>query len=231
MKLWFFCLLAAIAVAPRPAAAAPPLLTEITVNGSGTVWLAPDVAIVSAGVDSNSASAADALAENNRSYERIVASLARIGIARTDIALRQYGVTYNAPPPVLPANPSGERYGYTVSRSFSVRVRDIAKAGEVTDACIGAGATAINGVGFEIADAQPARERAIAAAVADARKNAELLARDSSLRIVRVKSVALNNATYFGEGTIARVTARSTAFDQGQVNVEASVTVVFLATP
>ena len=42
---------------------------------------------------------------------------------------RAYNVNYNPPPKAIPPTSNGERYGYTVSRGFSVKVRSIGKAG------------------------------------------------------------------------------------------------------
>ena len=175
MKPTFLCLLLALAAA-APAHAAPPGTTEITVTGRGAIALAPNVAIVSAGVQSNAPTAAQALAENNAAYDRIVGALTGLAITRADISMAGYNVSYTAP---RPGQADTEQTGYTVSRDFSVKVRAIAKAGEVTDACIGAGATSINGVQFTLADNAAARAQAVALAVADARKSAELLARES----------------------------------------------------
>ena len=227
MKPTFLCLLLALAAA-APAHAAPPGTTEITVTGRGAIALAPNVAIVSAGVQSNAPTAAQALAENNAAYDRIVGALTGLAITRADISMAGYNVSYTAP---RPGQADTEQTGYTVSRDFSVKVRAIAKAGEVTDACIGAGATSINGVQFTLADNAAARAQAVALAVADARKSAELLARESALHVVGIAKVSLDSAGDGGGPVMFRAAARPTAFDQGNVEVSASVTVVFLAQP
>ncbi len=148
------------------------------------------------------------------------------------MALAYYNVNYNPRPPVLPSNPSGERYGYTVARSFSVKVRRIGSAGSVSDACIAAGATGINGVSFGLSDPRAARSEAIAKAVAEARTNAEALARAASLRIVGMKSVQLANSDLTGPMPVVMARASApTQFDQSNVNVSLSVVVVFLAKP
>ncbi|MFY9718368.1 MAG: SIMPL domain-containing protein [Candidatus Cybelea sp.] len=233
MKLSFLCLLTAFLLVSGGAVAAGSGDTEITASGSGSLWFAPDLATVSAGIDTNAPTAAEALAKNNQTYDRIVAWLRGLGIARDDVALLSYNVSYNPPPQVAPPVASGERYGYTVSRVFMVRVRDIGKAGTVTDACVSAGASAINGVAFSLGNPGTGRAQAIAAAVADARKNADALAKAASLHIVGIKSVELRNASSYAPGPqmLARGAAKSTAFDQGNVAVEATVTVVFIAQP
>lgn len=232
MKRSLLCLLTAFLLVSGGAVAAGSGDTEITASGSGSLWFAPDLATVSAGIDTNASSAAEALAKNNQTYDRIVGALRGLGIARDDVALLSYNVSYNPPPQITPPAASGERYGYTVSRAFMVKVRDIGKAGTVTDTCVSAGASAINGVAFSLGNPGTGRAQAIAAAVADARKNAESLAKAASLHIVGIKSVELN-ASYYAPGPqmLARGATKSTAFDQGNVAVEATVTVVFIAQP
>ena len=68
--------------------------------------------------------------------------------------------------------------------------------------------------------------------MAQARTNAEQLARAASLRIVGIKSIELGGAP--GPEPMFRATAAAapaTQFDQSNVNVTVSVTVVFTAEP
>src|SRR5581483_4497919 len=108
----------------------------------------------------------------------------------------------------------------------------INKTGSVSDACLAAGATAINGVTFGLSDSSAARGKATALAVAQARTNAEQLAHAAALSIVGIKRIDLG-----GEGgpvpmyRAAANAAPATQFDQSNVNVTVSVTVVFLALP
>ena len=233
MKRTFICLLAALLATSAGAAAALPDTTEITATGTGSVSLPPDVAIVSAAVETNAENADDAISQNNAVYERIVAALMKLGVGRGDIALTYYNVGYNPRPRVASGASSGERYGYTVSRNFSAKVREIGKAGSVSDAALRAGATSINGVSFGLADQSGARAQATTRAVADARANAQALAAAASLHIVAIKSIELGA----GGGMpvpamrLAAAPAQPTEFDQSNVNVTVSVSVVFLAQP
>ncbi len=234
MKRTFFCLLLAVAASTGGALAAQSGVTEITASGTGSVSLPPDMATVNAAVETNAARAEEAVSQNNQIYERVVAALEKLGVARGDVTLAYYNVNYNPPPRVMPPPSNGERYGYTVSRTFSVKVRSIGKAGAVSDACVGAGATSINGVSFGLADPSAARAQAIAKAEADARNAAEALARTANVRIVSVKSIELQNGGTVGPpvpmGAMARA-ATPTVFDQSNVSVSVSVTVVFTAEP
>jgi uncharacterized protein YggE len=223
--------LAVLTIAPCAAAAAAP--TELSVTGSATVTLPPDVAYVDAAVETNAPAVGDAMSENNARYDRVVTALTRLGIARADVTLSGYNVSYNPKPHVVQPG-SNEQYGYTVSRQFTVKVRKIGNAGSVVDAATAAGATGINGVSFGLADQTAARERATVAAVADARARAEALASAANLRIVALKSLDLGGAP-IGPQPMVRMAAAGVApptqFDQANVTVTVSVSAVYLAEP
>jgi len=228
MKRFFICLLATFAIATSAAVAAT---TEITASGAGSVSLPPDQATVTAAVETNAATADQALGQNNTIYERIVAALSKLGIGRTDVTLSYYNVNYSAPPKAGAAVSGSERYGYNVSRNFAVVVRNIAKTGSVSDACLAAGATSINGVSFGLSNTGTARGQATSEAVTQARTNAEQLARAASLRITGIKSIELGGAPGPEPMFRAAAAAPATQFDQSNVNVTVSVTVVFTAEP
>lgn len=232
MKRTLICLLAGFAALSSGTIALAAPTTEISASGSASISLPPDIATVSAVVETTSENANDAIARNNAVYDRIVAALEKLGITRGDITLAYYNIRYNPRPNPAPTNPSNEQYGYTVSRNFAVKVRSIGKAGAISDACIGAGATGINGVDFGLANPKVARARAIDGAVSDARDNAEAIARAAGLHIVGLKSIELGGGAP-GPIPMARMAAvnEPTQFDQSNVNVTVSVNVVFIAQP
>jgi uncharacterized protein len=233
MKRLLLSLLAAWALAAAPALADTPAgTTEIRVSGTGSVTLPPDVANVGASVETNAPNVGDAVAQNNAIYDRIVSAVEKTGVARSDVTLVSYNMNYNPKPHVLPPNPGGERYGYTVSRSFNVKVRQIGNAGRVADACTGSGATSINGVSFGLADTSAARTEATNKAVADARANADTLAAAARLHIVSIKSVELGGGgEVMPQPMFAMAKAAPTQFDQSNVNVTVTVSATFLAQP
>lgn len=233
MKRTFICLLVAFVSATAAAPAVEPSATEITASGTGSIVMQPNVATVSAVVETNADNATDAVSQNNVIYDRVVAAVVKLGVARNDVALDNYYVSYTARPNDAQVRSGPERYGYNVSRRFSVKVRSIGKAGNVSDACLAAGATGINGIDFGVSDTNAAHVQATAKAVADARANAQALAAAAGLHVVAIKSMQFGGE-FAGPGlkTIARVAARpATEFDQSPVNVTSTVTIVFIARP
>ncbi len=234
MKRLLLCLLGALALASAPAGADTPAGTsEIRVSGTGSVTMQPDVANVVAAIETNASGAGEAVAQNNATYDRIVAAVVKAGVARTDVTLVSYNMSYNPRPRIAAPNPGGgERYGYTVMRTFGVKVRDIGNAGRVADACSGSGATSINDVSFGLADPSAARTQATSKAVADARANAETLATAAHLRIVSIKSVELGGGGGVEPQPMMRMAANApTQFDQSNVSVSVTVSATFLAQP
>lgn len=85
MKATFLCLLVAFCITGGLAAAAQPSVTEITASGTGSVSPSPDRARITAAVTTNAQSASDAVSQHNAIYDRIVAGLEKVGVARADI--------------------------------------------------------------------------------------------------------------------------------------------------
>lgn len=232
MKAAIAALVVLVAVAPIAARADAPRATEIVVSGTGSVTLPPDLAMVNGSIQTNSANAADAVGHNNVIYERVVAALTKLGIARGDIALAGYNVSYNPKPPKPDASTT---YGYTVSRDFTVKVRDIAKAGGAVDACTTAGVTSIGGVTFGLNDEGAAQAQATGKAVDDARAKAEALAAAAHLRISGIKSINLSGGgPVYPMSKMAMDAAPGqapTQLDTSSVSVSVNVEMTFLAQP
>ncbi len=205
---------------------------EITVTGEGSISLIPDTATVYASVETNAEGAVDATSQNNQIYDRVVAAVTKTGVARDDITLAYYNVNYVARPKVAPPAPDSTRYGYTVTRSFAIKVRNMNNAGTVVDALTSAGVSNIGGVSFGLADPSKARSQATNLAVADARSKAELLANAAGLHITGIRKISMGGgAVQPLYRTMAAAVPAPTAFDSGDVTVNENVTVVFAAAP
>ena len=228
--------LLAVLVLAAPATALCATVTHITAAGHGAVSLDPNEATIRATVQTNADRAAEATAQNSAIYERVTAALTASGIARSDVTLAYYNMGYNPRPAEASQRAPGAIYGYTVTRSFDVNVRDIAKAGSVVDTLSHAGATNIDNISFGVADPTRARSEATSRAIAEARTRAEAAARAAGLRITGIESIGLD-----GGGQIVRPgiaadvfsmkAAAPTTFDSGSITISADVTIVFLAQP
>ena len=231
--------LLAILLISTPLAALAATVTHITVSGEGTVTVVPDEASIRATVLTNADRADDAVSQNNVIYARIVAATQAQGIARSDVTLADYNLNFNPRPSPMPSDggfAASQRYGYIVSRSFDIKVRAVNKAGAIVDAITKAGVTSVESISFSSSDPSRAQAAATAKAYTDARSKADEAAKAAGLQITGIERID------FGGGSAVRPMMRMTAMaapsapvptvlDSGNVNVTATLTVVFLAQP
>ncbi len=226
-------------VASAPTIAATTGVTAISVTGTAAIAVVPDQATVGASITTTDVRADAATSRNNATYDSVVRALRAKGVARDDITLSYYNLSYQPKPQVergSPPPPPGT-YGYTVVRSFAVKVRKIDAAGSVVDAMAPSSGIEVSGVTFGIADPSGPQARATNAAVADARSKADGLAKAAGLRITGIRRIDLSGGGSVGPmptmrmGAMAATAKVPTTFDSGNVNVSSDVNVVFTAEP
>lgn len=186
--------LAAAALALFPAAAsaqlAPPPLppegTLLDIDATGRTTRTPDIATVRAGVVTQGATAAAALAENAQRMAQVVRALKAARVAERDISTSnvslqpQYRYAENQPPAIT---------GYQASNTVSVRFREVARSGAVLDALVQAGANQIEGPAMSLDQPDAALDEARTDAVKRARARAELYARAAGMTVARIVSI------------------------------------------
>jgi uncharacterized protein YggE len=169
-------LLPAIAVFTAAAALAqtplPPLET-VTVGGMGRATLTPDRFTFTLGVQTVAPTVDDAVAENNKRVQNVLAALKKAGAQEKDIQTANFNI--------WPQQEYGEGrlpriLGYQVSNSVTVRSSKIGDAGRLLGVAIAAGVNTSTGLNFEVSDPARGREQGLRAAFDDARAKAALLA-------------------------------------------------------
>ena len=178
---------AAATAAQEVAIARPVAGTRIDISATGSVSRVPDLAIISAGVVTKSATASGAIADNAARMERVLAALKRAGIAQRDIQTSSINLNpdyryQDNQPPVLT--------GYQASNNVSVKFRDIRNSGAILDALVAQGANQINGPSLTIDKPEAAYDEARTKALTAGKARAELYARSLGMRVVRLLSVS-----------------------------------------
>ena len=162
----------------------------ITVSGQGEASGTPDQAELSAGVVTQGATAADALAANSRAMNAVFDALKRAGIPDKSIQTSNFSVA----PQYTPYKPDSTEppriIGYQVSNSVTVKVSDLKKLGPDLDALVSSGANQVSGVNFSIAGTKTLAQEARADAVKDAMAHAETYAKAAGVELGRVMSIS-----------------------------------------
>lgn len=178
---------AAMAQATAPAADSLFRATTFNLSAHGETRVAPDMASINLGVMTDGRTAAEALSANGLRMNAVMASLKKAGIAERDIQTSnlnlspQYRYVENQPPQLT---------GYQVSSQVTVRVRDLKRLGAAVDATVSAGANQVNGIGFGLDDPTAAENAAREAAVKALSAKAELYARATGYRLMRLVTLS-----------------------------------------
>ncbi|MEP7129542.1 MAG: SIMPL domain-containing protein [Sphingomicrobium sp.] len=160
---------------------------RLDVTATGEVTRVPDVAIISAGVVTRSATASGAIGDAADRVQRVLTALKRAGVDERDVQTSnislnpEYRYVENQPPQLT---------GYTASNQLTIRFRDIRNSGKILDALVAQGANQINGPNLTIDKPEAALDEARVRAIAAGRARAELYARGLGMRVVRVVSVS-----------------------------------------
>jgi uncharacterized protein YggE len=117
---------------------------------------------------------------------KVVAALKKAGIAERDIQTSNLNVN---PQYVYEQNQPPKLNGYQASNQVTIQVRDLARLGQTVDATVNAGATNVGGISFGLQDPQAAEDAARLDAVKALQAKADLYARATGYRIVRLVSL------------------------------------------
>jgi uncharacterized protein YggE len=148
----------------NPSANAP----EIATTGRGEVRVAPDKAILNVGIETRSGSANTAVGDNASRVLKTIASLRSAGVDSAKITTGGYSLG--------PDYDKNKQIGFIARNNLRVEVVRLTDVGKLIDAALSGGATQVSNIQFVRSDSKDARRNALALAVADARRDAEVLA-------------------------------------------------------
>ena len=146
----------------------------VSVTGTGSVSLPPNIVVVNIGVQTQGDNVAQAVAENNRRAEQVTEAILAAGVAQEDVRTTYFSVS-----PQQQYDPQGTPTGavtYWVDNTVTATLRQVDQLGGLLEAALGAGANSINAVQYGVDDTSEAEVQARQLAMDDARQRAELLA-------------------------------------------------------
>lgn len=162
----------------------------LSVNGSGTVHVEPDIALISLGVQTLGPDVGVAVQENNRRAKAVMQALLETGVAPADMRTTNFYVS--SQPQFDPMGvPTGET-NYTVDNTIFFTLRAPDKLGSVLQSALQAGSNSVQSVSYSIADPSLPMAEARQLAVADAQRQAEELA--------SAAGAALGDVLFLSEG-------------------------------
>ncbi|PVM82285.1 SIMPL domain-containing protein [Caulobacter endophyticus] len=226
--------LSAVPAAAQGSADAAFRATTFNLSATGETVIAPDMATITLGVQTEGASAAAALSANGSAMNKVIAALKKAGVAERDIQTSNLNVN---PQYVYEENKPPRLTGYQASNQVTILARDLSKLGQTVDAAASAGANTVSGISFGLQNPQKAEDEARIKAVAALKAKSDLYARATGYKVVRL--VSLNEAGGYTPspqpvamfGYAKREMADSTSISGGELKVRVEVSATYEAQP
>jgi uncharacterized protein len=178
-------LLICAADARAQATSSTPDYPVVVASGEGIVKRAPDRAWVSIAAESRAKTSREAQRMNAEAMSAVMAKLKGSGLAGDAVQTSAIDLQ----PEFDYANGRQTLRGYVARNAVQVRVDDLPKLGEILDAAVGAGATSVTGVRFDLRDRAAAEREALQHAVEEARARANAAAAGAGMRVERVVKI------------------------------------------
>jgi uncharacterized protein YggE len=214
-----------VLVTVRSATAASGVDSAILASGDASVSKKPDLALLGAGIESRSSTAAAAQADLASKAAKLIARIKALGVADKDISTSGYwiGPEYGS---------TGQAVtGYRAGEQLQVKWHNVDTVGKTLDAIVQEGGATNISVGFGLANPKAAQAEARALAIADAKTKAQAMASGAGVQlgqVIRVSDVAINTRAPYPYAVAGGVAAGDKAVTQvpvGDLDVQVSVEV------
>jgi uncharacterized protein YggE len=202
----------------------------LSVNGTGSVAVAPDIVRLELGVEVTAKTVAQARSSAAEAMDEIMASLKANGVDEKEVQNRylsiypQYSYRKESAPEII---------GFAVNNQITVIVREIDTASDVLDDAIAAAGDSVrvNGINFTVEDSEQYLDEAREKAVENAREHAETLASAAGVSVGGVRSISESSSGYYPPESRyalgADASTGSTLISPGEQELTISVFVVF----
>ena len=202
--LALFLLVETISVAENFGRPGVPATDTVTVQGSGQATFPPDVARVSFTVENTSVAVADAQAATTKQANAALEYVKEQGVLEKDVKTLSYNISpqYSYPNPCVPGalcpdyNRAPKVTGYQVSETIQVTMRDLSAVGTLLGGLGKLGVQNINGPAFALDDATAGYDAARADAIAKAKAQATLLAKQLDVSLGKIVNFSESSGGY-----------------------------------
>lgn len=160
---------------------------ELAVVGEGKIEIVPDTASVDLGIVVNDARSVEAAQQGiNTINNAIVNAVTALGVKKEDIKTSNYSINPNYN---YTSNPNGTITGYNGNTTVTVKVKDTTLLPGVIEAATKAGANQVFGTNYTVDNPNEYREQARDEAIANAKEQANKLAKELGIRLGKVVNI------------------------------------------
>ena len=204
----------------------------IAVTGQGEVRAVPDTLVASFAVETTGPRATEAAAENARRSAAVAAALKALLAPEDTLGTTRYTVE-----PRYESVRPGEQHepritGYVARNEVQIESRRIDKVGALIDAAIGAGANRVGSLQFSLSKRAELLRSALEKAGAEARAQAESVAKGLGVRLKGVISATTSGGPIvsprrFEAAMVSEARMAPTPIEPGEATVSATLQVTY----
>ena len=205
-----------------PSASLSTITPAILTSGDAIVSKKPDLAIVSAGIQSQQGSAAAAQSDLASKAAKLIARIKALNVPDQDLNTSGYWVG-----PIT--DPTGQTVtGYRASEQLTAKWHNVDTVGKALDAIVQEGGATNVSVSFTLADPKSAQAEARTLAIADAKAKASAMASAAGVRLGQVIQVSdLQTQSRYPQPLSLGAAPAATQIPVGTLDVQVTVEVDF----
>lgn len=209
--------------------------SQLSVRGEAVLMVEPDQVAITIDVITEAEKVKIALRENSKKMQAAIALLKGLGLTEDDYQTQNFSINPRWSNRISGNNNQREIEGYMVNNRLRLTTTRLDDIGEIIAAVASQGVNQIQSIVFNLKNPRLYREQAITAASNNAKIDAEALAKANGVRLIKIKSLQLDNAS----ASVSQVPkamvmeSRSMAADvappieAGDIAVRASVSAIY----
>jgi uncharacterized protein YggE len=174
----------------------------ITVFGTGEIYTKPDLAIVDFSVVTEKKTVAEAMTENTKSMNAVIDSVKKQGVEDKDLKTTNFYIYpryewQKETTCLIYPCPESKRVlvGYEITQTLEVKIRDLAKIGDIIQGATDAGANQAGDLQFTIENEDEFKKQAREEAITEAKAKATELSSQLGVKLVRITSFSESGTT------------------------------------
>lgn len=197
IRIFFSTLILTFAIAVPKSFADDKSASIISLSGTGSVSVAPDMAIVSFGVVKEAKTAREALDANNLAMASVLKAMEDNGIEKKDLQTSGFNIQPRYFYPKRKANgqqPPPQITGYVVSNNLTIRIHEIERAGAILDLSVTLGINTGGNIQFTNSETSAVLKEARTKVVKAAIEKAQTLAEAANVELGAILNISENSS-------------------------------------
>lgn len=198
---------------------------ELKTNGTATIKVEPNIAIVNLGVVTEDMNLEKAQRENAIKVTSIINELLKFGISKEDIST----FTYNIEPQYDYIEGKQVFRGYRVTNILSVTIKDLSKVGQIIDAAVSKGANRVDNIKFTVENPSLYYNKALSLAIMNAINKARQVENTLKVSMFKIpyKIIEQSSTENVQELASFKALAAATPILPGQITITSNIEAFF----